>query len=55
MLVLALGIAMAVAWLYNLLSSMGRHTRRLPAILHVLWLLATAIFIFVGAGEVAGG
>lgn len=55
MVVLAIGVLMGVGWAYNIITSMGRHTRRLPAILHVLWLFAAAVFIFIGVGEVYGG
>jgi hypothetical protein len=55
MIVLFIGVLMGIGWVYNILTSMGRHSRRLPAILHVLWILMAAVFIFVGVGEVSHG
>lgn len=49
MLLFLLGVVMLAGWTYNVIAKSGRHIRRLPAIMHLLWLLATAVFICAGS------
>ncbi len=50
---LVLASLLILGWFYNLWTSSGRHHKRLPIAIHLIWVSVALIYIFFGTDMVA--
>jgi hypothetical protein len=45
---LVLAAGLVLGWLYNLRINAGKHHKKLPVAIHILWVTVAIVYIFFG-------